>query len=80
MAGNNRIMDMVRRFAGADPETEDTVLDMCYRAAVEWYKGAGVPENPEDELITGGRGHEDQSGRPAASYEALPPGYHPGGT
>ena len=50
MAGNNRIMDMVRRFAGADPAAEDTVLEMCYRAAVEWYKAAGVAENPQDEL------------------------------
>ena len=46
MAGNNNIMDMVRRFAGADPEAEDTVLEMCYQAAVEWYKAAGVAENP----------------------------------
>ena len=43
------IMDMVRRFAGADPETEDTVLEMCYRAAVAWYRGAGVPEKNEDD-------------------------------
>ena len=50
MAGNNNIMDMVRRFAGADPETPDAVLDMCYRAAVEWYKAAGVQEDPDWEL------------------------------
>jgi len=47
---NNTIMDMVRRFAGADPEAEDTVLEMCYRAAVAWYEAAGVPEEPENEL------------------------------
>ena len=50
MAENNSIMGMVRRFAGADPEAEDTVLEMCYHAAVEWYKAAGVAENPENEL------------------------------
>jgi hypothetical protein len=44
----NDILDKVRRFAGADPEAEDTVLEMCYRAAVEWYRGAGVePSNSE---------------------------------
>jgi hypothetical protein len=46
MAQTSDIMDMVRRFAGADPEAEDTVLEMCYRAAVAWYEGAGVPANP----------------------------------
>ncbi len=50
MAGNNNIMDMVRRFAGADPAAEDTVLTMCYRAAVAWYEAAGVPEDTENEL------------------------------
>ena len=46
----NDIIDMVRRFAGADPDAEDTVLDMCYRAAVEWYKAAGVPEDNGNDL------------------------------
>lgn len=50
MAVNNNMLDMVRRFAGADPETPDAVLDMCYRAAVEWYKAAGVQEDEENEL------------------------------
>ena len=50
MAENNNIMDMVRRFAGADPAAEDTVLQMCYRAAVAWYEAAGVPEDTENEL------------------------------
>ena len=49
MADSN-IMGMVRRFAGADPAAEDTVLEMCYRAAVEWYKAAGVQEDEENEL------------------------------
>ncbi len=50
MAENTNIMDMVRRFAGADPETEDTVLEMCYKAAVAWYEAAGVPVNTDDDL------------------------------
>ena len=35
----------MRRFAGADPAADDAVLTMCYRAAVEWYEAAGVPED-----------------------------------
>ena len=50
MAENNNIMAKVRRFAGADPEADDTVLEMCYAAAVAWYREAGVPENTSDEL------------------------------
>ena len=49
MADNN-MLDRVRRFAGADPATEDTVLNMCYLAAVEWYKAAGVAEDPDNDL------------------------------
>ncbi len=45
MAENNNMLDMVRRFAGADPTADDTVLQMCYRAAVAWYEAAGVKEN-----------------------------------
>ena len=49
MAGINQdIMDMVRRFAGADPDEEDAVLEMCWRAAVAWYEAAGVPEQGSD--------------------------------
>lgn len=36
-------MDMVRRFAGADPDADPAVLQFCYDAAVEWYERAGVP-------------------------------------
>lgn len=50
MAENSNIMDMVRRFAGADPAAEDTVLEMCYQAAVAWYEAAGVEEDPENKL------------------------------
>ena len=50
MAETNNMLDMVRRFAGADPETPDAVLAMCYRAAVEWYREAGVPEDEENDL------------------------------
>ena len=44
------IMEKVRRFAGADPSVTDTVLEMCYRAAVEWYKAAGVEEDESNDL------------------------------
>ena len=37
-------LDMVRRFAGADGSGEDPALEMCLRAAAEWYEGAGVPQ------------------------------------
>ncbi len=36
-------INMVRRFAGADPEEDGTVLQLCLDAAVEWYAQAGVP-------------------------------------
>ena len=36
-------MDMVRRFAGADPDADAAVLQFAYNAAVEWYEKAGVP-------------------------------------
>lgn len=36
-------LDMVRRFAGADPDEDPAVLAFCYEAAVEWYEKAGVP-------------------------------------
>ena len=50
MAENESIMDMVRRFAGADPEAEDPALEMCYQAAVAWYEAAGVAQDPENQL------------------------------
>jgi len=37
-------VDMVRRFAGADPEESTETLTVCLRAAAEWYAAAGVPE------------------------------------
>lgn len=43
-------LDMVRRFAGADPDADPAVLESCYFAAVEWYKNAGVPETTTGEL------------------------------
>lgn len=36
-------MDMVRRFAGADPEGDAQVLGLCLKAAEEWYAKAGIP-------------------------------------
>lgn len=39
-------MDMVRRFAGADPDADPSVLETCCRAALSWYDAAGVtPKN-----------------------------------
>ena len=52
MADNNEstVLGMVRRFAGADPAAEDTVLEMCYHAAVAWYEEAGVTADPTNQL------------------------------
>ena len=50
MASNEEIREKVRRFAGADPQTEDSILDLCYRAAVGWYEQAGVEQDPDSEL------------------------------
>ena len=38
-------IDMVRRFAGADPDADASVLQLCVNAAAEWYERAGVPKN-----------------------------------
>ena len=35
-------LDQLRAFAGADPDTDDTALAMCLKAAVAWYAAAGV--------------------------------------
>ena len=37
-------INMVRRFAGADPDAESGVLEFCLHAAAAWYAQAGVPE------------------------------------
>ena len=47
---DSSIMDMVRRFAGADPAEDDAVLEMCYQAAVAWYEAAGISPGREDDL------------------------------
>jgi hypothetical protein len=49
-SGGNSMLDKVRRFAGADPDADSTVLEMCLRAAVEWYAQAGVPANTDGYL------------------------------
>ena len=36
-------LDMIRRFAGADPDADTSVLIMAYLAAASWYEQAGVP-------------------------------------
>ena len=38
-------LEMVRQFAGVDPDTQTTVLQACLSAAVEWFEKAGVPES-----------------------------------
>ena len=43
-------IDMARRFAGADPESDEQVLELCLNAAQEWYVRAGVPARENDEL------------------------------
>lgn len=43
-------MDMVRRFAGADPDADPAVLQFCYDAAVGWYEEAGVPADTTGKL------------------------------
>ena len=43
-------MDMVRRFAGADPESDEQVLTLCLNAAEEWYARAGVEVRAGDNL------------------------------
>lgn len=35
-------MDMLRRFAGVDPDSDTTILQMCIDAAQQWYERAGV--------------------------------------
>ena len=35
-------INMVRRFAGADPDEDPAILKLCLDAAVDWYAQAGV--------------------------------------
>ena len=48
----DRIDDLIDALNdGVDGITFDRdVLEMCYKAAVEWYKAAGVKEEPQDPL------------------------------
>ncbi len=43
-------LDMVRRFAGADPDADPAVLEFCYQSAVDWYEKAGVPSSTTGKL------------------------------
>ena len=43
-------IDMLCRFAGADPVADRQVLGMCMSAAIEWYRRAKVPPREGDEL------------------------------
>ena len=44
-------LDTVRRFAGADPEGDDAVLQLCLYAAIDWYDAAGVPPGSQPEAM-----------------------------
>ncbi len=41
-------MEEARRFAGEDPQCENPVLELCFRAAQDWYRRAGVPPREFD--------------------------------
>lgn len=41
---SNPDMDLLRRFAGADPTADDAVLQLCLDSAKNWYSHAGVAE------------------------------------
>lgn len=43
-------MDFMRRFAGVDPDSDTTVLEMCVEAAQSWYRRAGVPDQDGNAL------------------------------
>ena len=43
-------LDYIRRFAGADPEESDQLLEDIRDAAVAWYEKAGVPSTTEGPL------------------------------
>lgn len=43
-------LEFVRRFAGADPGADSTVLEACLSAAVDWYEKAGVPAGMDSAL------------------------------
>ena len=36
-------LDSLRRYAGADSQTDTEVLTTCLQWAIEWYRSAGVP-------------------------------------
>lgn len=43
-------IEMLRSFAGGDPDCDDKVLEMCLNAAVDWYARAKVPKREGDDL------------------------------
>lgn len=43
-------IDMLRSFAGIDPDCGEAVLGLCLSAAVDWYDHAGVPPRDGDDL------------------------------
>ena len=43
-------LEMIRRFAGADPDAHSSGLEMCFQAAVDGYAKAGVPETTAGQM------------------------------
>ena len=43
-------LELVRRFAGADPDEDSGILEFCMQAAVAWYAAAGGPESTQGDL------------------------------
>lgn len=43
-------MDLLRRFAGEDPDADPRGLEFAYRSAVEWFEKCQVPQQPDSYL------------------------------
>lgn len=43
-------VDDLRQFSGADPDIPDAMLERFLKAAVEWYRTAGVPPIEDNAL------------------------------
>ena len=43
-------IDMLRSFAGIDPDCDNQALELCLKAAVGWYTRAKVPPREGDDL------------------------------
>lgn len=36
-------LEAAKRFASLDPDSDDTVIQLCMDAAIKWFEDAGVP-------------------------------------